>query len=152
MPEDLSLLGHDAVLLGEKCLHRQSSGPFFLHAATPKMRPLRFFEHCNAYTVTQHHVPEHLNLRQNCCRNLRSHRERLLTKRHSRSLSLHNQINAKIALLIEPFVCPAPEATMVVWKVLSLDHRWQHYRQDFFSPNWYIFHKQPCEIASHSIK
>jgi hypothetical protein len=36
VPEDLSLLGHDAVLLGEKRLHSKSSSPFFLHDATPK--------------------------------------------------------------------------------------------------------------------
>jgi len=41
--------------------------------------------------------------------------------------------------------------TWVVWKVLGLDYRWQHYRQDFF-PSWYTCHKYPCEIASHSIK
>ena len=29
---------------------------------------------------------------------------------------------------------PSPSFTWVVWKVLGLDHRWQHYRQDFFSP------------------
>ena len=28
-------------------------------------------------------------------------------------------------------------STWVLWKVLGLDHRWQHYRQDFFfPPNW----------------
>ena len=40
MPEDLSLLGHDAVLLGEKHLHLKSSSPFFLQDGTPKLRPL----------------------------------------------------------------------------------------------------------------
>jgi len=85
VPQDLSLLGHDAVLLGEKRLHCKSSGPFFLHDATPKMWPLQFFEHRDTYPMTQHHVPEDSNLRQNCCRNLRSPRQRLLTKRHSRS-------------------------------------------------------------------
>jgi hypothetical protein len=53
------------------------------------------------------YVPEDLNLRQDCCRNLRSHRKRLLTKRHSRSRSLQNHRNAKTVLLIQPFVCPA---------------------------------------------
>ena len=34
-----------------------------------------------------------------------------------------------------------------------LDHKWQHYRQDFFfSLSWYICHKHSCEITSHSIK
>jgi hypothetical protein len=42
--------------------------------------------------------------------------------------------------------------TWVVWKVLGLDHRWQQYRQEFFYMNCYICHKNPCEIASHSIK
>jgi hypothetical protein len=46
------------------------------------------------------------------------------------------------------------QVTYVVWKVLGLNHRWQHYRQEFFfyHPNWYIFQKHPCEIASHSVK
>jgi len=36
VPGDLSLLRHDAVLLGEKRLHCKSSGPFSLRDATPK--------------------------------------------------------------------------------------------------------------------
>ena len=45
------------------------------------------------------------------------------------------------------------EATWVVWKVLGLDHSWQHYWQIFFFPlSWYICHKHPYEIAGHSIK
>ena len=38
--------------------------------------------------------------------------------------------------------------TWMVWKVLGLDHRWQHYRQDFFFLSWYNCHKYPREIVS----
>jgi hypothetical protein len=69
--EDLSLLGHDAVTLGETHLYLKSSSPIFLHDVIPKIRPLRSFEHCDTYPVSYHHVPEDLNLQQNCCRNLK---------------------------------------------------------------------------------
>jgi len=65
----------------------KSSGPFFLNDVTPKMRPLQFFEQCDTYPMTQHHIPEDLNLRQSCRLNLQPHRERLLAERHSHNHS-----------------------------------------------------------------
>jgi hypothetical protein len=46
---------------------------------------------------------------------------------------------------------PFTSFTWVVWKVLGLEHRWQHYQQDFLFLSWYICHRHSCEIASHSI-
>jgi len=42
------------------------------------------------------------------------------------------------------FLCALVKITWVVWKFLCLNHRWQHYRQDFFFLGCYSCLKQEC--------
>ena len=64
--EDPSLLGCEAVLLGEIDTPCLSAHLFFLDYQTLKMKTLRVFRNIRKYTVTHFHIPEALNLQQYC--------------------------------------------------------------------------------------